>query len=291
MDFEAVSNDVVTVEATLSEIQDLIDDSEVLSIEIDNIVTISEDYSINLQSIGEHQINDTSFNGAGLKIAIIDTGIDLSNTDLNVAGGVSFIDGADYNDDNGHGTALASIIGSQANGEGLIGIAPDAELYAVKVLDNTGTGYYSDVIKGLEWCVENRIDIVLMSFGSDQYSGILHESVQTAYFQDTLMIGAAGNTSTTVDYPAAYPEVMAVDAVDASDEAMNLKSNADIVDLYAIGSDISTYSLSGQTTQSGSSFSAAHVAGVAAELWSSDPAKTNDMVREQLKVILKAIIY
>ncbi len=223
----------------------------------------------NLVLIGEDQIDDPAFNGgAGVKVAIIDTGIDVDNTDLNVVGGVSFIEGTTYDDDNGHGTALAGIIGAKANDSGLVGIAPPgAELYAVKALDNNGTGYYSDVIKALEWCTENRMDIVVMSFGADEYSGILHEAVQTFYLQDGLMVAAAGNTDSSVQYPAAYSEVMAVGAVDEANEILELSNSGQEIDLVAIGKINDALGIDGQYhTVEGTSVSAAIVAGIAAEL-------------------------
>lgn len=143
LSYEAVLNDVTAVEGTLTEIQALIEDPDVIAVEYDSVVTINADIMPDsLVMIGEDQIEDPAFNGAGVKVAIIDTGIDIDSTDLNVAGGISFIEGTTYDDDNGHGTALAGIIGAKENGEGLVGIAPEAELYAVKhwtvlVLDTT----------------------------------------------------------------------------------------------------------------------------------------------------------
>jgi subtilisin family serine protease len=280
---EEVTNDLMLVEATYEEIQALLEDPDVYAVEVDAEVHITEEIMPgNLVAIGMDQIQDESFQGQGIKVAILDTGIDVENTDLNLAGGVSFVESDSIDDTNGHGTALAGIINAQINNEGLIGMAPQAELYAVKVLDSTGTGYYSDVIQGLVWCEENRMDIVVMSFGADQYSGILHESVQGMYYQDGLMIAAAGNT-TQVQYPAAYPEVMAVGGVDETGLPTYAYANADLVDLYALGTGIESYDMNqGQTFYSGTSFSAAEAAGAAAALWSYDPVKTNDMVRASL---------
>ncbi len=280
---EEVTNDLMLVEATYEEIQALVEDPDVYAVEVDAEVHITEEIMPgNLIAIGMEQIQDESFQGQGIKVAILDTGIDVENTDLNLVGGISFVEGDSFDDTNGHGTALAGIINAQINNEGLIGMAPQAELYAVKVLDSTGTGYYSDVIQGLAWCQENRMDIVVMSFGADQYSGILHESVQGMYYQDGLMIAAAGNTI-QVQYPAAYPEVMAVGGVDETGLPTYVYANADLVDLYALGTGIESYDMNqGQALYAGTSFSAAEAAGAAAALWSYDPVKTNDMVRASL---------
>lgn len=282
--YKEVTEDIVAVEGTGTEIQELLEDPDIIAAEYDSPVSIRGDIMPqSLVLIGEDQINDTAYAGTGIKVAIIDTGIDTDNTDINLSGGISFIEGTDYDDDNGHGTALAGIIGARADGQGIVGIAPEAQIYAVKALDSQGNGYYSNVIKGLEWCIENRMDIVVMSFGSDQYSGILHETIQEAHLQDILLIGAAGNQDSTVEYPAAYEEVMA--AGSSNDDGIKTYNytDAENIDIYAPGTGIQTYDNS-QTlvTYSGSSMSAAHVAGVAAELWSYDMVKTNDMIREKI---------
>jgi len=116
--------------------------------------------------------------GSGVDVAILDTGIDYDHPDLvdNIAGGVNYTgwwyrDGNTnkmyWNDNNGHGTHCAGIVAASHNGSGVVGVAPDASLWAVKILGNDGSGYVSDIIQGLEWCVDNNIDIASMSFGGD----------------------------------------------------------------------------------------------------------------------------
>ena len=84
-----------------------------------------------------------------------------------MAGGISFVNGiTSYNDDNGHGTHVAGIIAAQNNGIGTVGVAPDAGIYAVKVLDKNGEGNQSDVAKGVEWAIGQKLDIVNLSITS-----------------------------------------------------------------------------------------------------------------------------
>ncbi|MFP3344689.1 S8 family serine peptidase, partial [Halomonas sp. SIMBA_159] len=91
-------------------------------------------------------------------------GIDISHEDLRVVGGVSFLDyTTSYNDDNGHGTHIAGIVGALDNNKGIIGVAPGIDLYSVKALDKDGNGKYSNVIKGIDWAINNHIKIISMS--------------------------------------------------------------------------------------------------------------------------------
>ncbi|TAH63280.1 MAG: hypothetical protein EWM47_13710, partial [Anaerolineaceae bacterium] len=92
-------------------------------------------------------LHDENIKGNGIKVAIFDTGIDINHSELNVVGGVSFVEGvSSYDDDNGHGTAMAGILAAKLNGQGIVGIAPEIDLYSVKVLDENGMGRYSHII-------------------------------------------------------------------------------------------------------------------------------------------------
>ena len=210
--------------------------------------------------------------GAGVKIAIIDTGIRLNHPDLEVAGHVTFVTGtASGDDDHGHGTHVAGIAAARDNAIGVIGVAPEARLYAVKVLDSRGSGYWSDVVKGIEWAVDNGMDIINMSLGSSSGSTSLERACNNAYQAGVLLVAAAGNsgrswsTSDTIVYPAKYASVIAVGATDSSDKRASWSSTGPALELTAPGVGIqSTYHNGAYATSSGTSMASPHVAGTAA---------------------------
>src|SRR3990167_7365870 len=129
--------------------------------------------------------------GLGVNVAIIDTGIDRDHADLvdNLKGGVNFVskspvkpaDPNKWDDDNGHGTHVAGIVAARDNEIGVIGTAPEAYLWAVKVLDRNGSGYTSDVIDGITWAKNNGMQVINMSLGSGTDVQALHDAVDVAY--------------------------------------------------------------------------------------------------------------
>lgn len=156
--------------------------------------------------------HENKYKGKNIKVAVIDSGID-THDELNTKGWVDFSDtvhGYKPTDNSGHGTAVAGVIAGRINGIGMEGIASEADIYSVKVLDMENTAPVSAVVKAIQWCIENEIDIINMSFGMDTDSVLLHGIVEQAYDKGILMIAAAGNDTETVQYPAAYPQVMAV---------------------------------------------------------------------------------
>lgn len=213
--------------------------------------------------------------GKAVKVAVLDSGISAHHPDLkdNVMGGVSLVSqgatyykGNSYHDDNGHGSHIAGTIAAIENGTGIIGIAPETHLYSVKVLNFQGKGTVESLVKGLAWCVENKMQIVNMSVGTDTPSDALHAAVKEAYRAGILMIAAAGNdgSDNSVDYPGAYPEVIAVGAVDDKDKLASFNSKGREVQVLAPGTAIlSTGLMGGLQKMSGTSMAAAHVTGVA----------------------------
>ena len=203
-----------------------------------------------------------------IKVAIIDTGIDVKHPDLvgNLKGGISTVGyTTGYNDDNGHGTHVAGIAAAIDNTIGVIGVGPEIDLYAVKVLDRRGSGYLSDVIEGLDWAIQNGMQVVNMSLGTASDVQSFHDAVAKVYAAGITQVAAAGNTGGAVIYPAAYPEVIAVSATDNTDTIAPWSSRGPQIDLAAPGVSIySTYKGSTYKTLSGTSMAAPHVTGAVA---------------------------
>jgi len=154
-------------------------------------------------------------------VAVIDTGIDLTHPDLNVAGGVncvaqnSCVTGG--NDDHYHGTHVAGIIGAIDNGIGVVGDAPGVRLWAVKVLDSQGSGDTASVIRGIDWVTAHAdtIEVANMSLGAPGYSQAMYDAIQSAVDKGVAFAVAAGNShaSASGESPAAFGNVLTVSAL------------------------------------------------------------------------------
>jgi len=240
--------------------------------------------------------------GTAVKVSIIDTGIDYTHPDLNAnyKGGYDFVNvDVDPKDDNGHGTHCAGIVAAEDNDIGVIGVAPEAYLYAVKVLNNRGSGYLSNVILGIQWSVDNHMQVVSMSLGTSTYSASLESACNSAYGAGLILVAAAGNSgdgnpnTNEYSYPAAYASVIAVGATDKTDTAPSWSNSGPYLELAAPGVDIystlPTYTVTltrtygyNYGTLSGTSMSCPHVAGTAALVVASDPTLRNMDVRTRL---------
>ncbi len=209
--------------------------------------------------------------GKGVKVAVLDTGIDSRHPDLaaNVRGGVNLRDPQQpqsIQDEQGHGTHVAGIIAAARDGQGVVGVAPQAALYSVKVLDPKGGGNYSDIIAGIDWCVKNRMQVVNLSLGAPDGMESLHEAVIKAKEAGLVIVAAAGNDSGgPTDYPAAYAETIAVSASDQKDGFAGFSNRVSAVDFIAPGTDIQSDKIGGGViSHSGTSMATPHMAGLAA---------------------------
>ncbi|MFH0969805.1 MAG: S8 family serine peptidase [Patescibacteria group bacterium] len=203
-----------------------------------------------------------------IKVGIIDTGISNTHPDLlaNVKGGVNTINPRkNWNDDNGHGSHVAGIVGAIDNTIGAIGVGPAIDLFAIKVLDRNGSGYLSDVIEGIQWAVAHNMQVVNMSLGTASDIQSFHDAVIVAKNAGVVVVAAAGNSGGSVIFPAKYQETIAVSATDQNNVIASWSSRGPEVDLAAPGVSIySTYKGTGYATLSGTSMAAPHVAGSAA---------------------------
>ncbi|MBI4423868.1 MAG: S8 family peptidase [Elusimicrobia bacterium] len=206
--------------------------------------------------------------GAGVRVAVIDTGIDSKHPDIapNYAGGYNALekDKAPM-DDNGHGTHVAGTIAAAKDEKGVVGVAPKARLYAVKVLDADGGGTLTGIIKGIVWCARNNIQVANMSLGAPTGSFFMHLAVKYAKMKGVTIVAAAGNSGKSVSYPGGYEEVIGVAASDAGNRIAPWSSRGPEVDLIAPGVDVlSDEPGGGLAVHSGTSMATPHVAGLAA---------------------------
>ena len=225
-----------------------------------------------------------------VRVAVVDTGIDLDHPDLqgNIKGGINTIySWRTADDDNGHGSHVAGIIAAVNNSIGVVGVGYQIDLYAVKVLNSNGSGYVSDIIEGIQWSVNNGINVINMSLGTTSDIQSFHDAVTAAKNAGITVVSAAGNSGpgdNTVIYPARYPESIAVSATNSSDGQPSWSSRGPEVDIAAPGNSIlSTYRGGGYTTLSGTSMATPHVAGAAAMVLSNHPGFTPSQVQTHLQ--------
>jgi subtilisin len=241
--------------------------------------------------------------GSGVNVAILDTGIYGDHPDLadNYAGGYDFADKDSFPMDyDGHGTHCAGIVAAVlGNNEGVIGVAPEGNLYALKVFTDGGSGSYNYIISALEWCIDthsdtdpdNDIQVISMSVGSSYRSGDpgIEPWIDDAYAAGIVLVGSAGNdgnwrgSGDNVIYPARYDNVIAVAATDRYDNRAYFSSTGPDVELAAPGVSIySTVLNGGYGTKSGTSMACPHVSGTAALVIASG-ITDNEAVRARLQ--------
>ena len=205
--------------------------------------------------------------GRGVRVAVLDTGaaehLDLEGnveTAWNTSGSDTAIDRA------GHGTHVSGIVAALSNGFGVVGVAPEATIVPIKVLDDSGHSGFSAIERGIRKATELGVDIINMSLGSPvSPPGSLYQAIQEAASRGIIIVAAAGNDAGAINYPAIYPEVIAVGAIDKQGHLAKTSSRGEKMHIVAPGVDIySTYLENRYALLSGTSQAAPVISGLCA---------------------------
>ena len=292
LDVDLYEAPILVFNAAQEEIERLRNDPNVSTVEEDGAFHVQENVAggdvtphaetipDGVSQIGAPQAWDAS-RGKGIKVAITDTGIDQTHPDLasNVKGAVSFVPGETPSDGNGHGTHAAGIIAAAENGAGIVGVAPAAWLYNVKVFGNSGSGQWTWLIAGINWCISNKMDIISVQMGGASVPAAVESICNAAWTNGLLVIataGVGGPGMGTVAAPAKFKNVIAVSAVDGSDVITPFSGRGPEIELCAPGVNVlSTKPGGGYQSWSGTAGACAHVSGAAAVAWGSHRFATN----------------
>ncbi|WP_404455663.1 S8 family serine peptidase [Virgibacillus necropolis] len=234
--------------------------------------------------------------GKGIKVGIIDTGINGKHPDLNVVGGESFVEEEpNFQDLNGHGTHVAGIIAAKNNMIGTVGVAPNVNIYAIKALNQYGKGRQTDIIAGIEWAVEHDLDIVNLSLTSPHSTIALKLAIESADDAGLLIVAASGNDETglgqvgkDIMYPARYPDVIGVGSIGRDLKKSSFSYGGSSLSYTAPGENIySTYVLLGSgendyNNLSGTSMAAPYVAGVFALYKQAYPYMNTNQIKAKV---------
>ncbi len=309
LDATIVSNDQettvidVSVEDEQHVVETLQADENVEFVEENKVYTISDE-ATSTDSSTSTSVNDTYYSNQwnlsslnvekaweqakdvtdkkGTVVAVLDTGVKADHTDLKerVLEGKTIVEGIANNetgnDDQGHGTFVSGIIAAQANNDaGISGVAgtEDVKILPVKVMGKNGEGTAADIAKGIDYAVEQDVDVINMSL-SGEYSEAIDQAVQRAYEEGVVVVAAAGNGGGNADtnYPAALDNVISVGSVAKNNQAYAGSNVGETVDLVAPGVSVISTSLAGDlgdesgyyTSGTGTSYATPHVAAVAA---------------------------
>src|SRR5690606_26628364 len=229
--------------------------------------------------------------GKGVKVAILDSGLN-NHSELRTEYIMEGYNSVDPNnqplDDFGHGTFVTGVIAATHNDKGFIGFAPDVELYPVKVLDQYGVGEIENVVSGIEWCIENDIDIINMSFAVSKDHKILKDAIQTALNAGIIIVASGKNSSGgIVVYPASYEGVISVTAIDQKFKIADTSPQGKI-DYSAPGIDIITTTHDGKYQYfSGNSIATPYITGIIALLLQSNKEADSKNIQSVLEPFVK----
>ena len=289
-------------------IKGLLNNPNVTAVELDGTVyAVDVDAELEnawgVKRIGSGAVHDGGNKGTGVKIGIIDSGIDYLHQDLDgvYAGGEDFVENdGDPADVYGHGTHVAGTACAEDNDSGVVGVAPGCALYSLRVLNDSGSGSWGATVAAMDWAVLNGLQVVNLSLGSSQNPGsTVKAAFDNAEAAGLVIVAAGGNSGTpngkgnNVIYPAKYASVIAVAATDKNDTRPSWSSTGEEIELAAPGVSVLSSWNDGDSPHnpqpfildgdwykegSGTSMASPHVAGAAALIIAAG-VTNNDEVR------------
>lgn len=271
-----------------------------------------------IEAIYNSSTIQTTSGGSGVTVAVLDTGVNVNHKDLvgqaeqckDFTQRTADLVNNFCNDKNGHGTHVAgSVLAHGGDGTGIYGVAPQADLWAYKVLNDRGSGYSDDIANAIRHAADEATRtgskvIISMSLGSSSKDSLIASAVDYAYSKGVLVVAAAGNdgpTANTIGYPGALPNAIAVAALENVQQNgtyrvadFSSRGNPDTDEDYVIGErDVeisapgraieSTWFDGSYNTISGTSMATPHVSGLAAKIWASTPSLNNQQLRNELQ--------
>ncbi len=278
---------VEIIEATPAEVALLKQEGLTITPDVAMESTSIPEYNLSwgVRKIGAEQIHNLGIKGSGVKVAIIDSGIDYTHPEIAqyYKGGLDVTlvpSGTNPMDTWGHGTSVAGVIGSALNDSNGVGVSPQVELYALKAGDS-GTIYASAAAYAMDWAITNGMHITNSSFGSKNpgvkvWLETVYQRAKDAGILNIVAVGNTGTCSGTLDpepfYPASFSSVIAVGAVDEGNNRACFSRISNDIDISAPGTNIySTYLNHEFGTFDGTSLATPHVVGAAALLWNLVP--------------------
>lgn len=239
----------------------------------------------------------TKTKGKGIRVAVLDTGTSIDHPDLLTA----IVEAKDFTgsrygpvDMNGHSSHCLGIIGARDNDTGVVGVAPECDLLAGKVLGDDGSGSNRSIAAGIRWAIDNRVNIISMSLGSPYPDEIIHRAIVEAVRAGVIVVCAAGNSgpaANTVEYPGKWSEAIAVGAINANRQVATFSSRGPEVAIAAPGEKIlSCYLNRSVAVLSGTSMATPYISGIVAlmlakhhEDGGTTPVDTPAQVAEHLR--------
>ncbi|MBA2291727.1 MAG: S8 family serine peptidase [Gemmatimonadales bacterium] len=290
----------------------LVQDPNVELVEPDVLVTLADDRSMasigeawatrsettpwGVGRVGAPQAWGAGNTGVGTRVGIIDSGIDNNHPDLSIGGGFDFVSGSSsptaWNDNiaacNGHGTHVAGITAAMQNNQYVVGVAPGATVFALKVFEvvsGSCSSWSSNQIAAINWAITNRLDVVNLSLASSTGLTAYQNAIDAATAAGVVVVAATGNNgATTITFPARYNNVIAVAALDANDGRASFSNAGPEVWVAAPGVGIvSTMPGASTGSKSGTSMAAPHVAGLVALMRAANPSWTVARIRDEFR--------